>query len=56
MSELLSSTIQVPHGRDLIHLQRSIVLLPHDLGPKGFCSGRDKFGLEGLTLTLTMMG
>jgi hypothetical protein len=24
-------------------------LLPHDLGPKGFYSGRDKSDLEGVT-------
>jgi hypothetical protein len=26
--------------------------LPHDLDPKGFYSGRDKFGLEGITWTM----
>jgi hypothetical protein len=26
--------------------------LPHDLGPKGFYSGREKSGLEGMTQTL----
>jgi hypothetical protein len=25
--------------------------LPNDLGPKGFYSRRDKFGLEGMTHT-----
>jgi hypothetical protein len=30
-------------------LQRSVALLPHDLGPKGFYPGRDKYGLEGVT-------
>jgi hypothetical protein len=40
--------IQVVH-EDLIHLQRSIVLLPHALDPKGFYSERDKFGLEDMT-------
>jgi hypothetical protein len=30
--------------------------LHHDLGPKGFHSGRDKSGLEGMTPTLTMLG
>jgi hypothetical protein len=38
--------IWVSHG-DLIHLQRSIALLAHDLGPKSFYSGRDKSNLEG---------
>jgi hypothetical protein len=28
--------------------------LSHDLGPKGFYSGRDKSGLEGTTCTLAM--
>jgi hypothetical protein len=47
--------IWVVYG-DLVHLYRSIALLPHDLGPKGFYSGRDKSDLEGLTWTLTMIG
>jgi hypothetical protein len=42
--------IWVAHG-DLIHLQGSIALLHHDLGSKGFYSGRDKSGLEGMTRT-----
>jgi hypothetical protein len=42
--------VWVAHG-DLIHLQRSVALFPHDLGPKGFYSGRYKFGLEGITQT-----
>jgi hypothetical protein len=33
-----------------------IALLPHDLGPKDFYSGRYKFGLEGMIRTLTMRG
>jgi hypothetical protein len=45
--------IWVAHGA-LVHLQRLIALLPHDLDPKGFYSGRDKSGLEGMTRTLTM--
>jgi hypothetical protein len=40
--------IWVAYG-DLIHLQISIALVPHDLGPKGFYSGRDKSDLEGMT-------
>jgi hypothetical protein len=40
--------IWVAHG-DLIHLQRSIALLPYDLCSKGFYSGRDQFDLEALT-------
>jgi hypothetical protein len=47
--------IWVAHG-DLIFLQILITLLPHDLGPKGFNSEREKFGLEGMTQTLTMTG
>jgi hypothetical protein len=39
--------ICIVHG-DLIHLQRSIALLPHDLGLKDFYPGRDKSGLEGM--------
>jgi hypothetical protein len=31
-------------------------MLPHDLGLKGFYPGRDKYGLEGMTQTLTMIG
>jgi hypothetical protein len=54
VSELLPNTVKVLHEiwvarGDLICLQRSIALLPHDLDPKGFYSGRDKFGLEGIT-------
>jgi hypothetical protein len=30
--------------------------LSHDLGFKGFYSGRDKFGLEGMTQIVTMLG
>jgi hypothetical protein len=30
--------------------------LSHDLGPKGFYSGGDIPGLEGMTWTLTMIG
>jgi hypothetical protein len=30
--------------------------LPYDLDPKGFYSGRDKSGLEGMTQTLAMIG
>jgi hypothetical protein len=40
--------IWVVHGV-LIHLLSSIALLPHDLGPKGFYSRRDKSDLEGMT-------
>jgi hypothetical protein len=47
--------IWAAHG-DLIHPQILIALLPHDLGPKGFYSGRDKSGLEGITRTLTVTG
>jgi hypothetical protein len=45
----------VAHG-DLVHLQKLIALLPHDWGPKGFCPGRDKSGLEDIPWTLTMIG
>jgi hypothetical protein len=31
-------------------------LLPHDLGPKGFYSGRHKSDLEGMTLHLASEG
>jgi hypothetical protein len=48
VSELLFITIKVPHG--------DLVLSPHDLGFKGFHSGRDISGLEGMTQTLTMIG
>jgi hypothetical protein len=40
--------IGVAHG-DFVYLERSIALLPHYLGPKGFHSGRDKSDLEGMT-------
>jgi hypothetical protein len=40
--------IWVAHG-DLIHLEKLVVLLPHFLGPKGFHSGRGKFGVDGMT-------
>jgi hypothetical protein len=46
--------IWVAH-EELLCLKISIALLPHDLGLKGFHSGRDKFGLEGMTQTLTMI-
>jgi hypothetical protein len=29
-----------------------VALLPHDFGSKSFYSGRDKFGLEGMTQTM----
>jgi hypothetical protein len=32
-----------------------VSLLPHDLGPKGFYSGRDKSALEDMTQTLTIV-
>jgi hypothetical protein len=54
VSESLSSTIKVAHGA-LVHLQRLTVLMPHDLGPKGFYPRRGKSGLEGMTWTLTMI-
>jgi hypothetical protein len=61
VSELLSSTIKVPHEDlhvlgDFVHLQRSITLLLHDLGPKVFYPGRDKSGLEGMTRTCILTG
>jgi hypothetical protein len=40
--------IWVAH-RNLIHLQILIALLPYDLGPKVFYSGRGKFDLESMT-------
>jgi hypothetical protein len=50
VSELLFITIKISLG-DLGCSWRShsSVALSHDLGPKGFHSGRDKFGLEGMT-------
>jgi hypothetical protein len=55
VSESLSSIVKVSHG-GLICLQRSIALLPHDLGPKGFYRGSDQYGLGGMTQTRTMIG
>jgi hypothetical protein len=40
--------IKAVHG-GLVHLQRSVALLLHDLDLKGFYPGRDKSGLEGIT-------
>jgi hypothetical protein len=38
---------------DLIHQQRQMALLPHDLDPEGFYPGRGKSGWEGMTQTWT---
>jgi hypothetical protein len=48
VSELLSSTVKVPHGA-LVYSSVEITLLSHDLGPKDFYPRREKCGLEGMT-------
>jgi hypothetical protein len=48
VSELLTIVVKVSHG-DLICLLSLIVLLSHDLDPKGFYSGRDESDLGSMT-------
>jgi hypothetical protein len=50
VSKLLFIIIKFSHGYVVFswRSQRSVALLLHDLGPKGFHSGREKPGLKAL--------